>query len=300
MPEAAHLSAVLGSYPHTAALKSGALASPAVVLDFTEIEPIHKVFAPMVRRQAYDLTELAIVTAIQALAFGKPIVLLPIVVASRLQRGCIIARKSDGPIDPRSLVGRRVGVRAYTQTTGMWVRAALREDYGFPVEEIRWVTRDPAHVEEYLDPGFVIPDESGKSLPDQLRDGDIDAAILGNDLPKGDEFAKVIPDHRAKDEAWVATHGFMPINHMVAVRRDTFEQSPAAVRAAYKLLVQGIREAVRPEGVLDPTMFGIDMLRGPLAFIIEECRRQALIPGPLDVDEVLAPAAALLEPAHAS
>jgi 4,5-dihydroxyphthalate decarboxylase len=295
MPEPVHLSAVLGSYPHTMALKSGTLTSPDVVLDFTEIEPIHKVFAPMVRRQAYDLTELAIVTAIQALAYGKPIVLLPLVVASRLQRGCIIARRSDEPIDPRSLIGRKVGVRAYTQTTGMWVRAALREDYKFPVEEIRWVTSDPAHVEEYQDPVFVTHDETGKSLPDQLRDGDIDAAILGNDLPKGEEFAKVIPDHRAMDEAWVATHGFMPINHMVAVRQEAFDAHPDAVRGAYDLLVTGMREAVRPAGERDPTLYGVDTLREPLAFIIEECRRQALIPGPLDVDAILTPAARLLE-----
>lgn len=295
MPDPVHLSAVLGSYPHTAALKSGAIASPKVVLDFTEIEPIHKVFAPMVRRQAYDLTELAIVTAIQAIAYGKPIVLLPMVVASRLQRGCIIARRADRPIDPRALVGRRVGVRAYTQTTGMWVRAALREDYQFPVEDIHWVTSDPAHVEEYRDPAFVTHDESGKSLPDQLRDGDIDAAILGNDLPKGDEFVKVIPDHRERDGAWYAAHGFMPINHVVAVRREAIERSPEAVRAAYGLLVRGAKEAVRPEGALDPTLHGVDALRGPLAFIIAECRRQALIPGPLDVDAILAPSAALLE-----
>jgi 4,5-dihydroxyphthalate decarboxylase len=300
MPEPAHLSTVLGSYPHTAALKSRTLASPDVVLDFTEIEPIHKVFAPMVRRQAYDLTELAVVTAIQALAYGKPIVLLPLVVASRLQRGCIIARRSDGPIDPRSLVGRKVGVRAYTQTTGMWVRAALREDYDFPVEDIRWVTSDPAHVEDYRDPAFVTHDQTGKSLPDQLRDGDIDAAILGNDLPKGDEFAKLIPDHRARDEAWVAAHGFMPINHMVAVRRETFDAHPRAVRAAYDLMATAMRETKRPPGDLDPTLYGVDALRGPLAFIVEECLRQALIPEQLDVDAILAPAAALLEHQPAS
>jgi 4,5-dihydroxyphthalate decarboxylase len=295
LPEPVHLSAVLGSYPHTAALKSGVLTSPDVALDFTEIEPIHKVFAPMVRRQAHDLTELAIVTAIQALAYGKPIVLLPLVVASRLQRGCIITRRSDGPIDPRSLIGRKVGVRAYTQTTGMWVRAALREDFDLPVEEIRWVTSDPAHVEEYQDPAFVSHYGGGKSLPDQLRGGDIDAAILGNDLPKGDEFAKLIPDHRARDEAWVASHGFMPINHMVAVRRETLDAHPQAVRAAYELMAKAMRDTVRSAGELDPTLQGVDALREPLAFIIEECRRQALISGPLDVDVILEPAASLLD-----
>ena len=141
----------------------------------------------------------------------------------------------------------------------------------------------------------MIHDDSGKSLPDQLRDGDIEAAILGNDLPKGDEFAPVIRNHRAADEAWVAKHGFMPINHMVAVSREAYENKPRAVRAAYELLRQGAAEAERPAGALDVTRFGIEALREPLAFIIEECRHQQLISGPLSVDEILAPAAALLE-----
>jgi 4,5-dihydroxyphthalate decarboxylase len=295
MADAPRFKAALATYPHTQAIKDGRLSSPHVAFDFVEVEPIHKAFAPMVRRQDYDLSELAIVTAIQALAYGKPIVLLPAVVASRLQRGCIIARSGDGAIDPRSLAGKRIGVRAYTQTTGMWVRAALREDYGLAVEDSRWFTHDPAHVEEYADPAFVTHDDSGKSLPDQLRDGDIDAAILGNDLPKGDAFAPVIRDHRAADEAWVAKHGFMPINHMVAVSRAAYETQPDAVRAAYELLRQGAAEA-DTKGV---TLFGVEALRGPLAFIIEECRRQRLITQPLDADEILAPAAALIE-AHAT
>jgi 4,5-dihydroxyphthalate decarboxylase len=83
----------------------------------------------------------------------------------------------------------------YTQTTGMWVRTHLAEDYGLPIETMRWITRDGAHVREYVDPPIVEHVPIDKSLPDMPRDGDINAAILGNDLPKDDEFAPVIPDH---------------------------------------------------------------------------------------------------------
>jgi len=82
---------------------------------------------------------------------------------------------------PAELAGQRIGVRSYTQTTGMWVRAHLTADYGLSTQSMRWFTRDPAHVEEYRDPPFVEHLPTHKSLPDLLRDGDIDAAILGND-----------------------------------------------------------------------------------------------------------------------
>jgi len=54
-------------------------------------------------------------------------------------------------------------------------------------------------------------------------------------------------------------------------------------------------EAKRPAGSPDVTLFGTDTLRAPLRFLVEECRRQQLIKRSLDVDEILAPAAALLE-----
>ncbi|KAF1050593.1 MAG: hypothetical protein GAK41_01545 [Burkholderia gladioli] len=53
------------------------------------------------------------------------------------------------------LAGKKVGVRAYTQTTGMWVRAILAGTYGVPLEQIEWITFEGAHLEEYREPPFV-------------------------------------------------------------------------------------------------------------------------------------------------
>jgi 4,5-dihydroxyphthalate decarboxylase len=288
------LRSLLGDYPHTAALKLGDIASPDVELRFTTVEPVHKAFAPMVRRAEYDLCELAIVTALQAKAYGKPVVLLPVVVASRLQRGCLIYHRAHGAVTPASLATSRIGVRAYTQTTGMWVRAHLAEDYDLPIETMRWITRDGAHVEEYVDPAIVEHAPTDKSLPDMLRDGDIAAAILGNDLPTGDEFAPVISDHAAADRTWHARHGFMPINHMVAVSQRAARDRPDAVRAAYALLKQADAEAPAPADGLKRTMFGFERLRKPIQLTLDSCRRQLLLPRTVSVDEVLADAEAIL------
>lgn len=294
MADPVTLKAVLGTYPHTAALKSGALRSDEVTLDFVEVEPVHKAFAPMVRRAEYDLSELAIVTALQAKAYGRPIMVLPAVVASRLQRGCLIHHRDHGPVTPRDLAGAKVGVRAYTQTTGLWVRAHLAEDYGLAAGDIRWVTSDPAHVEDYADPPFVEHVPADRSLPDRLRAGEIRAAILGNDLPEGEEFAPVIADHAAVDRAWVARHGFMPINHMVVVGEAAARRQPQAVRAAYALLRRAAAEAPAPADGLSRTMFGFDRLRDAVGLTLETCADQRLLPRRLSVDEVFAGAEAIL------
>ncbi|QYU67349.1 hypothetical protein J4558_20810 [Leptolyngbya sp. 15MV] len=116
------LSAAIGRYRHTEAILSGAITPEGLALRFAEIAPISRAFAPMVLDQRFDLSEMAIATFLMAKAWGKPLVLLPIALAARFQESALLCRR-DGPIRrPEDLVGKRVGVRAYSQTTGLWLR----------------------------------------------------------------------------------------------------------------------------------------------------------------------------------
>lgn len=99
-----------------------------MIFDFAPIDPIHAAFAPMVRDLAFDPSELAIVSALQVLAYERPITLLPLVPNARFQRKCLVGYRPRGLVDPAALRGQAVGVRAYTQTTGVWVRAASRDE----------------------------------------------------------------------------------------------------------------------------------------------------------------------------
>ncbi|GAA3706401.1 hypothetical protein [Streptomyces tremellae] len=293
MPEPTVLRTVLADYPHTAALKSSEIADDRIRLDFTSVSPIHRAFAPMVRDEAYDVSELAVVTALQAVAYHRPVVLLPAVVASRFQRGCLIAHASR-PVTGPELSGRRVGVRSYTQTTGMWVRAHLAEDFGVATPDVHWVTHQEAHVAQYTDPDFVERGADGADLPGMLREGLVDAAILGNDLPSGDEFVRVWPDAAERDRQWGREHGFMPVNHMVVAGESAAERDPSAIRAAYALLRRADAAVERPGDAPSPTRFGFEALRAPLEYMVDTCLAQGLLPRRLDVDEVFAPARKIL------
>lgn len=149
------LRTAIGRYPHTAAIRDGAVASELVAFDFVDVPTIHQAFAPMVREQRFDVSEIAIATFLQAKAYRKPLVLLPVVLAARFQQSALLCR-SDGDIrSPGDLVGRRVGVRAYSQTTGVWLRGILADEHGIRPEAVRWVTFEDAHVAEYRDPPLL-------------------------------------------------------------------------------------------------------------------------------------------------
>ena len=294
MSPSASLRTVLASASLAPTLRSGAATSSLVQLDFVNVQPVHDAFTPMIMDQPYDLCELAVVSCLQAIAADRAIVILPVVVASRFQRRCLIAYPPRGVPAPADLAGRRIGVRAYTQTTGMWVRAHLSEDYGLSTPAVQWITQEPSHVEAYSDPAFVRCIGKQRSLLDLLRAGDIDAAILGNDLPKGDEFAPVIADAAARDQAWWQQHRFMPINHMMVVSRELSRRNPAAVVAAYELLAKARELNVPPPGTPDPLRMGFEALREPLLWIIEACLEQRLLSRRLTLDEVFGPAADIL------
>ena len=80
----------------------------------------------MARERRFDVSEMAIATVLQAIAYGVEIALLPVVMASRFQESALFVR-ADSPLSgPGELKGKRVGVRAYSQTTGLWLRGILQ------------------------------------------------------------------------------------------------------------------------------------------------------------------------------
>jgi len=94
------LRTLLGDYPCTAALKDGSIKSDLVALDFAEVSPTHKGFKPMVREQAFDVSEMAIVTYLMAKSFGKPMVLLPSMVMARFQHAYALTNAKLGTLTP--------------------------------------------------------------------------------------------------------------------------------------------------------------------------------------------------------
>ena len=277
----------LGDYPHTAALKSNAIKSDRVAFDFADITPVYKAFAEMVRKTAYDISEMAIVTFLQAKAHGKPLVLMPCVMLGRFQHGTLLYNTERGKLSLKDLEGRRVGVRSYTQTTGAWLRGHLQNDYGVDIYRVNWVNFEDAHVLEYRDPPFVERAAEGQNLLKMLQDGELDAAIYGFELPSGATLASVIEDPKAETERWRAKHGVVPLNHMVCVTESLSREKPELVREVYRMLKESKRAAGLPKpGATDFYPFGVEACRPALEMIIDYAVQQKLIPRRFDVDEL--------------
>jgi 4,5-dihydroxyphthalate decarboxylase len=277
----------LGDYPHTQAIKNKAPESPTVALDFADITPVYKAFAEMVRKAAYDVSEMAIVTYLQAKCLGKPLVLMPCVMLGRFQHGTLLYNSERGKLAMKDLPGRRVGVRSYTQTTGTWLRGHLQNDYGVDIYKVRWVNFEDAHVLEYRDPPFVERAGDDKNLLQMVQDGELDAGIFGAELPADPRLKSIIPDPDAETARWSAQHGVVPLNHMVVVTESLTKSRPDLVREVFGMLKWSKEAAGMPKtGAIDFHPFGIEACRPALKMIINYAVQQKLIPHPLEVDDL--------------
>src|SRR5258708_7142555 len=128
------LKTAIGDYPHTLALKDGRVTSLRLCLDHVTVMPANRAFRPMVNQLAYDVSELALVTLILAKALDKPIVGVPVVLVQQSAYGMFAVRKYSPLRDPRQLVDCTIGVRAYAQTTGVWLRGMLHDQFGLDLE----------------------------------------------------------------------------------------------------------------------------------------------------------------------
>jgi 4,5-dihydroxyphthalate decarboxylase len=275
---------MLGNYPNTEALKSGKLKSDLVDLDFVEVKVANNLFKQIVREKKYDVGELAIATYLQAKSFDTPYVLLPAVLVSRGQIHTIAYNAERGPLSPKDLAGKRIGLRAYTVTTATWVRGMLAEQYGVDLSKIEWVTFEDPHVAEYTDPPGVKRAPPGKELVQMLLDGEIDAAVVGDKLPDP-RLKHLVPDHEAATQRWIQAHGGIPINHMVVVRTELSKSRPDVVAEVFRLLRESKEAAGAPKNP-EPLRFGVEACRPVLEAMIGYAHNHGLIREKMTVDSL--------------
>jgi 4,5-dihydroxyphthalate decarboxylase len=281
------LYSLLGDHAGTDALKAGRVSSPLVAFEFADVKVVSTQFKAMMRELKYDFGEIAINTYLQGYEYGKPYVLLPATMMGRNQHHTIFYNADRGPLTPRDLNGTRVGVRAYTVTTGVWVRGFLAEDYGVDHRSITWVTFEDPHLAEYREPANVERAPEGKQLKQMLLDGEIDAAILGDVTEQG-PIKHLIPNHAEEGQRWARAHGGVPINHMAVIRRSIADSRPDVVREIYRVLEESRALATLPTGLDDPLRFGIRATRASLEQMIECSFDQRLISRRPTVDELFA------------
>ena len=218
------LNVAVGNYGHTAPLKDGSVASPMFQMEHTEVSPVTSIFRRMVRGLEFDVAEMALSTYLCARAHGKAFTGIPVFLTRAFYHAGIAVHERSGINEPRDLEGRRVGVRSYTLTPGVWTRGILASEYGVDLDAVIWVLSGDEHVAEFVAPPNVVS-SSNSDLVEMLQSGEIDAAI-GVRPGAAPEIKALFPEPDAADANWHRKTGVYPISHMVVVKNARLDDNP--------------------------------------------------------------------------
>jgi 4,5-dihydroxyphthalate decarboxylase len=219
-----------------------------------------------------------------ARARGVPLRLLPVVLFSRNPLLHLVCDTSRCRLVPGGLRGSRLGVRSYTTTTAVWIRALLSERCGVDLAGIEWMTLEEGHVAGVPDPPNVHRDTSGADLMTLLREGAIDAAVV-DPVPADPRCAHVVPDPDAVWNAWQREHGARTANHVVVVR-DSLAADAALMRELFRLF-RDSRELAGAAVDRAATPIGFDENRRTLEVAIAVAGAQGLLARPLTVNDLV-------------
>jgi 4,5-dihydroxyphthalate decarboxylase len=314
------LKIAIASYGHTAALKDRSVRIEGVEADFVEVVPIVAAYRRMVRDLEFDVCEMAPTTYLIARARAAPYIGLPIFLMRRFHHSGFVVRPEAGIREPKDLEGKKVGVRAYSVTTGVWTRGIFVNEYGLDSARVTWVVDDEEHVAALKLPANVIHAPAGQSLASMMASGQLQAGFSGragigrsgppvagweNGRTDAPVYRELIPDAASAEAAWFARTGTYPIHGMVVVKTAVLSRHPRIARALFNAFLEAKNiylrrliggEADAPDDqryralsgtVGDPLPYGLAANRSSLEALAAYALQQGLVPRRVPIDDML-------------
>ena len=297
------LKTAIANYGHTTPLKDGTVTSDMFEMEHVEISPVPMIFRRMVRGLEFDIAEMALATYLCARAHGKRFTALPVFLTHDFYHGGIVVHKGRGIEGAKDLEGKRVGVRSYTLTPGVWTRAILRTEYDVDLEAVTWVLSGDEHVEEFIEPENVVSSPNN-DLAEMLLTGEIDAAIGAGPIDSPD-VRPLFPNAHAADKSWHDKTGVYPISHLLVVKDELLESREGIGREIFDLFSRARAPYVErlhsgqafdpgDEAVLkraeivgdDPIPYGYERAKHTLETFIRFNVEQRVIPNAVDPVEL--------------
>ena len=322
MADQPRLKIAIADYGHTRAVKSATVPIEGVDADFIQVVPIIGAFRRMVRDLEFDVCEMAPTTYMIARALGAPYIALPIFLMRRFHHGGFVVRPDSGIRVPKDLEGKKVGVRAYSVTTGVWTSGIFVNENGLESSKVTWVVDDEEHVTSLKLPPNVVHAPEGKSLQSMMKAGEIQAGFAG---PAGvgragppisgwdkagaaaaaaDTYPELIANVEQIEADWFRRSGIYPIHGLIVIKDEHIKRHPWLPRSLMDAFVAAkkpyLEELKAGNGdtaedkryrrflslMSDPLPYGMSANRPSIEALVTYSLQQRLIPLRPQLDQV--------------
>jgi 4,5-dihydroxyphthalate decarboxylase len=239
----------IATYGQTAALKDGSVPIEGVRPQFVEVKPQIAAYRRMVRELEFDVCEIAPATYLIAREHGVPFTALPVFVTRRFHHSGLVCREDSGIRVPKDLEGKRVGVRAYSVSTGVWTRGILQNEYGVDLSKVTWYVDDEEHVASLRLPPNVVHVPEGKSLAAMMASGELHAAFTANagigrvgapkegwaaaEAPRA-SYRELFEDAQRLEADWYRRTGIYPFHGLIVVKDSILRSHPWVAASLFR------------------------------------------------------------------
>ncbi|MFH1487636.1 MAG: hypothetical protein ABII06_01915 [Pseudomonadota bacterium] len=300
------LSFAMNPYDRILPLINGEVKPDGIILDYMGMPGgASRVFYEQIKFQRYDISEMSMSSFLRMRSIGWPFMLLPVFHNRNFSYTYVHIHKGSGIRQghPEDLKGKRVGIRDYQQSLGLWTRGILQMEFGVKPEDMIWFQTRGEHFSH-----TGASAEAGLSLPKTLElhyaradfatlflNGEIDASTgLGffqahgtmadgftsgidrslTQLPEDSEVVTLFPDPRQEAIRYFRKTGVYPPHHSTAIRESIVKDHPWAAISLMEAFEESKRISIERLRSLPPSLmvFGhhylldLDKVFGPDPF----------------------------------
>jgi 4,5-dihydroxyphthalate decarboxylase len=224
------------NYDRTRALMEDRIPIDGVDLTYLNL-PVEETFFRMLRHREFDVAELSLSSyTLSLFRDDAPFIAIPIFPSRYFRHSCIYVHADSGIREPRDLIGKRVGNPEYQMTAPVWIRGILSDEYGVPVTSVTYHSGGEEQAGRTEKIALSLPPEirleaipSGKTLSRMLETGEIDALYTARApstfFSNPGKVKRLFEDYQTLERAYYRKTRIFPPMHIVAIRRDVYEQN---------------------------------------------------------------------------
>jgi 4,5-dihydroxyphthalate decarboxylase len=255
----------------------------------------------------FELSEMSLSSYLIARSKGADMIAVPVFPTRRFMHMGLSINTASGADAPQDLVGKRIGVGDYQQTSALWTRGILEHDFNVSQYKVEWWMERPQELSHGGATGFAPPADidfhyipRDKSLASMLVNRELDAAPVSRAFGRASnivdrsthiraaeaDWSKVRPlftDPIAEGKRFFDEWGFIPANHTVTIRGDVYRKYPWLAFNLYEALLKAkqIADEELPERISQSLIFGPQYLaqtrrmfgRDPFPYGVEPNRK---------------------------
>ena len=247
-------------YDRTRAIMENRVRFDGIDLTYLNLV-VEETFFRQMRHHEFDVSEMSLSSyLVSRFQEPAPFIAIPIFPSRSFRHSGIYINASAGIRKPGDLIGKRIGCAEYQLTANVWIRGILNDEYGVtPSSYTTFIggLEEAGRVEKAalsLPPQIKI-EHIGPTgiLSAMLESGEIDALFSprapssfrqGSGNSDG-KVRRLFEDTHAAEREYFQRTRIFPIMHVVAIRREIYEQHRWVAQSLFKGFVEAQRMAYK-------------------------------------------------------